>query len=98
MIEPALSPWYPTKYLQTPEDIAADLDAALEDGDHAVITALLGDIARAKSMTDIANSTVFGRTSLNKSLCTGGHPELATVLKVVHALVLRLTTVPANPI
>ena len=95
MTQPVLTPWDPTRYMQTPVDIAAHLDAAFEDGDPAVIAAVLGDIARAKGMTEVANSTGLGRTSLYKSLCADGHPELATVLKVVHALGLRLTTVPA---
>ncbi len=96
MTRPVLTPWDPTKYMQTPEDIAAHLDAAFEDGDPAVIAAVLGDIARARGMTDIANSTGLGRTSLYKALSRDGHPELATVLKVVSALGLRLTTTPVH--
>ncbi len=90
-------PWDPAERMKTPEDIAAYLDAALEDGDPAVVSAVLGDIARAKGMTDIAKSTGLGRASLYKALSPDGHPELATVLKVVHALGLRLTTAPVTP-
>ncbi|MBI1207226.1 MAG: putative addiction module antidote protein [Azospirillum sp.] len=90
-------PWDPTVYLKTPEQCAGYLDAALEDGDPAVIAAALGDIARAQGMTEIARETGLGRTSLYKALSAEGNPELATVLKVVKALGLRLVTAPALP-
>ena len=90
------TPWDPAERMKTPEDIAAYLDAALEDGDPAVVSAVLGDIARARGMTEIAKSTGLGRASLYKALSPDGHPELATILKVVRALGLRLTTAPAH--
>ena len=52
--------------------------------------ATLGDIARAKRMTVVAQDTGLGRESLYKSLSSEGNPEFATVLKVVHAFGLRL--------
>jgi probable addiction module antidote protein len=67
------------------------LNAALGDGDPSLVAAALGDIARAKGMTGIARKAGLGRESLYKSLSPQGHPELATVLKVVRALGLRLT-------
>ena len=51
---------------------------------------MLGDIARAKGMTKVAQDAGLGRESLYKSLSTGGNPEFATILKVVRALGLRL--------
>lgn len=86
--------WDPVEHLQSPEDMAAYLDAALEDGDPAVVSAALGDIARAKGMSDIARATGLGRASLYKALSPDGRPELATVLKVVRALGLRLGSTP----
>jgi len=83
-------PWDPADHLATMDDVAAYLDAALEDGDAALIAAALGDIARAKGFSHLAQATGLGRESLYKSLSPAGNPELATVLKVVRALGLRL--------
>ncbi len=83
-------PWDPAEHLENDEDMAAYLNAALEDGDLALIMATLGDIARAKRMTAVAQDTGLGRESLYKSLSSQGNPEFATVLKVLHALGLRL--------
>ncbi|MFH1086287.1 MAG: addiction module antidote protein [Chloroflexota bacterium] len=82
--------WDPAEHLETEEDMAAYLDAALEDGDTALVVAALGDIARAKGMSQIAREAGVGRESLYKALSTTGNPEFATVLKVVRALGLRL--------
>jgi probable addiction module antidote protein len=64
-----------------------------------VVAAALGDIARAKGMTQVARDTGLGRESLYKALSPDGNPELATLLKVVAALGLQLRAVPAasNP-
>ena len=83
-------PWDVTENLETEEDMAAYLEAALEEGDPALIAAALGDIARAKGMTQIAHEAGLGRESLYKALSPEGNPEFATVLKVVRALGLRL--------
>jgi probable addiction module antidote protein len=83
--------WDAAAHLRTDADMAAYLNAALSDGDPSLVAAALGDIARAKGMTGVARKTGLGRESLYKSLSPQGHPELATVLKVVQALGLRLT-------
>jgi len=82
--------WDAVDHLKSDEDMAAYLEAALEDGDPALVAAALGDIARAKGMTEIAREAGLGRESLYKALSPGGNPELATILKVVRALGLRL--------
>jgi probable addiction module antidote protein len=82
--------WDPARYLETDEDMAAYLQAALDEDDPALIAAALGDIARAKGMTVIAREAGLGRESLYKSLSADGNPELATVLKVVKSLGLKL--------
>ena len=82
--------WDPAEHLETEEDMAAYLEAALEDGDPALVAAALGDIARAKGMTQIARETGLGRESLYKALSAEGNPEFATVLKVLRSLGLRL--------
>ena len=79
-----------TRYLEADEDIAAYLDAVLEDGDPRVVSRALGEIARAKGMTNIARATGMSRESLYKALSPGGNPEMATFLKVIRALGLQL--------
>jgi probable addiction module antidote protein len=83
-------PWDPVEHLETQEDMAAYLEAAFEEGDPALIAAALGDIARARGMTDIARRAGLGRESLYKALSPNGNPELATVIKVMEALGLKL--------
>ena len=68
----------------------AYLEAALDEGDPALVAAALGDIARAKGMSAVARKTGLGRESLYKALSENGNPELATVLRVVEALGLKL--------
>ena len=82
--------WDAAEHLKTDEDMAAYLEAALEENDPALIAAALGDIARAKGMSDVARETGLGRESLYKALSADGNPEFSTVLKVVKALGLRL--------
>lgn len=83
-------PWDPAAGLKTDEDIANYLEAVFEDGDAALVTAALGDIARSRGMTKIARVAGVGRESLYKALSRDGNPEFATVLKVLHALGLKL--------
>ena len=82
--------WDAAEHLETKEDMAAYLEAVLEEGDATLVVAALGDIARAKGMAQIARETGLGRESLYKALSPEGNPEFATVLKVVHALGLKL--------
>ncbi len=86
--------WDAAAHLETEEDMALYLEAALEEKDPALISAVLGDIARAKGMAQIAEKTGLGRTSLYKALSPDGHPEFATILKVVDALGLELCVTP----
>jgi probable addiction module antidote protein len=90
MAKTKTKPWDPAEHLKTEKDMVAYLEAALEDDDPALVAAALGDIARAKGMTDIARETGLGRESLYKALSPEGNPEFSTVLKVVRALGLRL--------
>jgi probable addiction module antidote protein len=88
--------WDPAEHLETAEDMAAYLEAALEDGAPALVAAALGDIARAKGMSQIARETGLGRESLYKALSPDGNPEFSTILKVVRALGLRLHATAAE--
>jgi probable addiction module antidote protein len=83
-------PWDSAKHLNSAEDIAEYLEAVFEDGDPALITHALGIVARAKGMSQIAQEAGLGRESLYKALSPEGNPEFATVLKVMHALGLKL--------
>ena len=83
-------PWDAADHLKTDEDIAHYLEAVLEDGDAALVAAALGDIARAKGMSQVARDAGLGRESLYKALSADGNPEFATVLKVIRALGLKL--------
>jgi probable addiction module antidote protein len=83
-------PYDPAEYLRDEADMAAYLEAALEDGDPALVAHVLGIIARAKGMSQLARETGLGRESLYKALSAEGNPEFATVLKVIRALGLRL--------
>lgn len=83
-------PWDAADYLRTPHDMAGYLEAALEDGDPGVIAAAIGDIARAKGMSRVAEEAGLGRESLYKALSRDGNPELATVLRVLKALGIQL--------
>ena len=83
-------PWDPAAYLSTEQDMAAYLEAALEQEDVGLFAAALGDIARAKGMTEVARETGLGRESLYKALSVDGNPEFGTVLKVVKSVGLSL--------
>jgi probable addiction module antidote protein len=76
--------------LRNDREIAGYLEAALAEGDAALIAAAIGDIARARGMTKIAKETGLGRESLYKALSADGRPELNTVMMVLNALNIRL--------
>jgi probable addiction module antidote protein len=80
------------EHLRTPEEMAAYLEACLDEaeGDAAFIAKALGDIARARGMTQVARDTGLSRESLYKALSGERSPDFDTILKVVNALGLRL--------
>ena len=84
------------EYLETPEDMAAYLEACLEDanGDAAFIAKALGNIARAKGMTQVARDAGLSRESLYKALSGERTPGFDTILKVIDALGLKLHAEP----
>ena len=88
-----LSPFDAAEYLENDEDMAAYLQAVmLEAGDDsALIASALGDIARARGMSELARKTGLNREGLYKSLSGEGNPSFDTVLKVAHALGLTLS-------
>ena len=88
--------WDVAEHLETEEDMASYLEAALGEGDAALIAAALGDIARAKGMSQVARESGLGRESLYKALSPAGNPEFATILRVVAALGLQLHVAPLS--
>jgi probable addiction module antidote protein len=81
-----------SEHLRTPEEMAAYLEACLEeaDGDAAFIAKALGNIARAKGMAQVARDAGLSRESLYKALSGERSPGFDTILKVVEALGLKL--------
>jgi probable addiction module antidote protein len=80
------------KHLRTPEEMASYLEACFEeaDGDAAFIAKALGDIARAKGMSQVARDAGLSRESLYKALSGERSPGFDTILKIMRALGLRL--------
>ncbi len=89
--------YHVSEHLRTPEEMAAYLQACLEEanGDAAFIAKALGDIARAKGMTQVARDAGLSRESLYKALSGDRSPGFDTILKVVEALGLKLNAEPA---
>ncbi|HEU4375797.1 MAG TPA: addiction module antidote protein, partial [Telluria sp.] len=86
-----LSKWDSAQRLQTPEDMAMYFEACLEEAgdDAAFLAKALGNIARARGMTQLATDTGLGRESLYKALSGDGNPSFETILKVTRALGLQ---------
>jgi probable addiction module antidote protein len=89
-------PYDVSEQLRTPEEMAAYLDAWLEEApdDAAGIARALGDIARARGMTQVARDAGLSRESLYKALGENGNPSFATILKVVRALGVKFHAEP----
>ena len=87
------APYDVAEFLESSEEMAAYLEACIEEseGDAAFIAKALGDIARAKGMTQIARETGLSRESLYKALSGDRNPSFDTVLKVISALGLKLS-------
>ena len=97
MAKTATTRFDPAEHLGTPEEMAAYLEASLEEsgGDAAFVARALGTIARARGMSQVAGDAGLSRESLYKALSGGRVPRLDTVLRVVAALGLRLHAAPA---
>jgi probable addiction module antidote protein len=83
-------------YLDDEQVIAEYLTAALEDPNPDVFLAAVRDVARARGMTQLAKDTGLGRESLYKALTPGAKPRYDTVLKLLHALGVKLSASPAD--
>jgi probable addiction module antidote protein len=86
-----LSEFDPTKYLDDDEAVANYISLAIEDGDPGLLAAALGDVARARGMTQVALDAGLTREALYKALRADAHPRFDTIYKVCKALGVRLT-------
>ncbi len=93
MEEVTFRPYDLANYLRDDEDIAAYLEAAAEDGDPAAAVAL-GNVARARNMSQLSQDTGISREGLSKALGPNGNPTLVTVMKVAGALGLKVVLRP----
>ncbi|WP_116654511.1 addiction module antidote protein [Pelagibacterium sediminicola] len=83
--------WEGADFLDTPEEIAAYLEAAFEDGDPKLITHALGNVARAKGINQLARDAGVTRAGLYKALSADGDPRLTTFLGVLRSLGLTVS-------
>lgn len=90
------APFDAADYLTDEETIAAYLTAALEDPNPDVFLTAVRDVARARGMAQLAKDTGLGRESLYKALSPGAKPRYDTVLRLLHALDVKITVTPAN--
>ena len=97
MDKTATTPYDVAEHLRTPEEMAAYLDACIEEanGDAAFIARALGNITRAKGMSQVARDAGLSRESLYKALSGERNPSFDTILKVIGALGLKLHAGPA---
>ncbi len=82
--------WDSSEYLDSPEMIHEYLKAAFEDGDSELLMVAIGNVAKARGMSDIAQKTNLSRQNLYKSFSSNGLPRFDTVKKVVEALGCKL--------
>lgn len=89
--------WNVQDSLETPEDCAAFIEAAIEDAgdDPAFLALVIGEVARARGMTQTARGAGLSREGLYKALAADGNPSWSTIVRVLAALGLRIHVTPA---
>jgi probable addiction module antidote protein len=85
-----VKPWDAAELLRSPADIAAYLDAYLEDGTPEELLRAVQTIARSRGMSELARQTGISREALYRALSENGNPTLDTLLRVMKALGVRL--------
>ncbi len=88
------SRWDIVDHLDSDEKIALFLEAIFEEGDPAAIAGAIGEVARARGMSQVAKDAGLSRENLYRALSEGGNPEFATILKVIRAIGYDLTVIP----
>lgn len=94
MINVPIHPYDTGAAIETDEDVAIFLSDALASGDPAVVASAFGTIVRARGASDIARKTGLSRASLYNALRDGGNPTLATVMKLVDQMGMKLAASP----
>jgi probable addiction module antidote protein len=87
-------PFDPAEFISDDADVAAFIDASLEEDDASELARSLGIVARARGMSQIARDTGLSREALYRALSETGNPELDTLLRVMKALRLKLSVSP----
>jgi len=90
-----LTPYDTVDYLKTEEDMVGYIDAILEENDPVALIAALGDVARARGMSEVAREIGASREHLYRSLSKTGNPSAITLLKAIKALGIQLRAEPA---
>ena len=94
-----LKKWDATEHMDNEEYISEYLRAAFESGDISEITRALGDVARARNMTELAEKMGISRQGLYKTLSENGNPEFVTIQKLIAALGLQMSIIaPAKTV
>ncbi|MCA1805856.1 MAG: putative addiction module antidote protein [Xanthomonadaceae bacterium] len=89
------TPYDPVDYLESPEDIAEYLNAAIEDGNEQLMLAVMRDVVRAMmGMSELAQRTGLSREALYSTLSENGNPRLSSLVEILHALGLELSVRP----
>lgn len=86
--------WDIGKHLDNDEKIALFLEAIFEEGDPATVAAALGEVARAKGMSQIAKDAGLSRENLYRALSSDGNPEFGTIMRVIKAMGFDLNVTP----
>ncbi len=85
------TPWDSAELLDSPESMAAYIEAAFEDGDPSLIAHALGVVARARGMTQLAKDAGLSRDAMYKAFQPDGNPTLQTLTSVMKALGMKLS-------
>lgn len=85
------------EYLNNEEEVTAYLTTVLEENDPALLAAAIGDIARARGMSQVAKDSGIAREALYKALRPGSEPRFETIRRVCAALGVRLVAQPMHP-
>ena len=93
---PELPEFDAAEYLNSEADVAAYLTTVLEENDPALLAAAIGDIARARGMSQVAKESGIAREALYKALRPGSEPRFETISRVCTALGVRLVAQPMH--
>jgi probable addiction module antidote protein len=85
-----LNDFDPARYLETEEDVAEYLNSMMEEGNTELLIAALGDVARARGMSEIARASGLTREALYRALKSDAQPRFDTIARVCTALGLKL--------